>query len=99
MVKSHGKNLWVGLTNRKNKDEWRFITDNTINKMYNKINLNKIVYKQNGENHLFPWAAGEPNNEGGEHCARVQHWKKISTTGLIDVDCSASIYGLCEIKK
>ena len=65
MVKSHGKNLWVGLTNRKNKDEWRFVTDNTINKMYNKINLNKIVYKQNGENHLFPWAAGEPNSKLG----------------------------------
>ena len=85
MVRIHNEILWVGLADRGKEQIWRFITDNTICKP--------------NEGNLFPWAAGEPNNEGGEHCARVQHWKKTSTTGLIDVDCSASIYGLCEIKK
>ena len=59
MVRSHGENLWVGLTDRGTEDVWRFVTDKTF-------------YKQEEANPLFPRATGEPQNKlGGEHCACV----------------------------
>ena len=45
MVRSHGENLWVGLTIRETEKNWRFVTDKTF-------------YEQNEANHLFPWATG-----------------------------------------
>ena len=82
MVRAHNETLWVGLTDRGTEDVWRFVTDNTY-------------YQQNGENHLFPWATGEPNNNlGYDHCACV--WSK--THNLDDIFCSLTLHGLCEIK-
>ena len=83
MVRTHNENIWVGLTDRDTEGIWRFVTDNTF-------------YEQLKENHLFPWATGEPNNrEGNKHCACVQH----ATNDLDDNFCSKEFHGLCEIKR
>ena len=81
IVSSHGEHLWVGLTDRKEEGTWRFVTDDTI-------------CKPNEGNHLFPWAEGEPNNIGGEHCARV----RFAVNELVDNKCNRKFHGLCEIE-
>ena len=83
MVITHNENLWVGVTDRGTEGIWRFITDNTY-------------FKNEEENHLFPWAPTEPNNrEGKENCASVRY----ATNDLDDNFCSKEFHGLCEIKR
>ena len=89
MVTKHNENIWVGLTDREEEGTWRFVTDDTVYCL-----LTLTVCKPNEGNHLFPWAEGEPNNIGGEHCARV----RFAVNELVDNKCNRKFHGLCEIE-
>ena len=78
----------MGITDIDTENEWKFVTDNK---------------KFDPNNGLFPWQAGEPNNQlvnkkndkNYENCATL-HFGNLK---LNDVPCESSYYGLCEILK
>lgn len=84
---SADQNVWIGANDREVEGRWLWADG---------VSLAARGYGQraNGDYERPPWSAGEPNNAGGEHCARfdLQH----SAGALNDFHCDAVGAYACE---
>ena len=89
MVKSSGKNIWVGITDRQTEGFFRYVNGQTVN-----------IIK--GQPFLYYFTSGEPNDNGGnEDC--LHFWTESGE--LNDIGCGVTslstgidFHGLCEMK-
>ena len=84
---SSDENVWIGANDRSNEGVWVWADG---------VSMAARGYGQDasGSYERPPWGAGEPNNAGGEHCARFD--LRHSSGELNDFSCSAVGAFACE---